>query len=103
MMGGHGHSHGPMTVEEDEEDYDDEEDDYDEPDGTVACCGSGGCCGGGDDEDLPFPPILYQYFPQMLDHMMRTMGGVMMMPSHGMQLMGHGHSHGSPMGHGHSH
>ena len=61
----HGHSHAGMIPEEeyeDEEEYEEDEEDY--PDGTVACCGPGGCCGGGDDEEeLPFPPFLYQYFP----------------------------------------
>ena len=59
----HGHSHAHMEEYGDDDEEYDEEDEYDEPDGTVACCGSGGCCGGGDEEELPFPPFLYQYFP----------------------------------------
>ena len=58
----HGHSHaGMIPEEEDEEEYDEDEDGYGE--GAVACCGPGGCCGGDDEEELPFPPFLYQYFP----------------------------------------
>ena len=60
----HGHSHAGMIPEEeyeDEEEYDEDEDGYGE--GAVACCGPGGCCGGDDEEELPFPPFLYQYFP----------------------------------------
>ena len=63
MASASGHSHG-MIPEEEYEDEEELEDDEDYPDGTVACCGPGGCCGGGDDdEELPFPPFLYQYFP----------------------------------------
>ena len=60
----HGHSHAGMIPEEeyeDEEEYDEDEDGYGED--AVACCGPGGCCGGDDEEELPFPPFLYQFFP----------------------------------------